>query len=148
MWPSIPPNNSQPHIEVPGLGFAYRRTRLNGASVSFPFEGLSKLTLCGTHSRPLLSTTPICSGVGFYVCFTAGGASYELTVNGSATDAARSATGSACEESGAESVIAVDGLSVGTHDAVLTVTSQPADEFRFFGGGVTLGLGTNGYVAR
>ncbi|KZV91446.1 hypothetical protein EXIGLDRAFT_769888 [Exidia glandulosa HHB12029] len=122
VWPSIPPNNSQPHIEVPGLGFAYRRTRLNGASVSVSFEGL-----------------------GFYVCFTAGGATYELTLNGSATDAARSAAGSACKKSGAESFIAVDGLSVGTHDAVLTVTSQPADEFRFFGGGVTLGLGTNGF---
>lgn len=83
------------------------------------------------------------------MCFTAGSATYELTLNGSAADAAPSAplAGSACEQSGAESMVAVDGLGIGTHQAVLTVTSQPVDEFRFFGGSIILGLGTNGCVA-
>ncbi|KZV98636.1 hypothetical protein EXIGLDRAFT_292793 [Exidia glandulosa HHB12029] len=122
-WPIVPVNSSLPYIDALPKGVAYRRTHLNGAAVSLSFEG-----------------------TGFYMCFTASGASYSVTVDGRAIDSSssNSAAGSPCEKSGAETIFQADDLTLGTHEAVLTLSSAPLDDFRFYGGGFTVAVNTKG----
>ncbi|KZV91396.1 hypothetical protein EXIGLDRAFT_96881 [Exidia glandulosa HHB12029] len=120
------PDRAQPTTSVSTLGAPYRRTRLKGASVSLLFEG-----------------------TGLFICFTSSGASYTITLD-SVSEASTSASvdGTPCEQSGAQAIFRADNLSMSSHNATIVVTSTPPDDadFSFFGGGITLGLNTEGYA--
>ncbi|KZV91689.1 hypothetical protein EXIGLDRAFT_836904 [Exidia glandulosa HHB12029] len=106
-------------------GTAYRRTHMNGAAVSFPFEGTAA-----------------------YMCISSGGATYTASVGGTDLDATP-ASGTSCEGTGSETMLSTKGLTFGNHEAVLTLTSTPSDgnDFRVYGGGFTMGVNTNGSAA-
>ncbi|KZV83416.1 hypothetical protein EXIGLDRAFT_777580 [Exidia glandulosa HHB12029] len=127
VWPIIGPNRTDFHKDAAPAGTAYRRTRVAQASVSLTFEG-----------------------TGAYMCFSNGGGDYTITLDGLLLNAsaASPAIGSPCEKLNANTTFATDDLTYGNHTTVLTVTSAPPkdSDFRFLGGGVTLGLATNGFA--
>lgn len=88
------------------------------------------------------------AGTGFYLCFTPGGATYTLSLDGSKVDpsAVNTALGTACGDLEAEAMYASSGLQYGTHNATIAVSASPSSEFRYFGGGIELGVNTQGYV--
>ncbi|KZV83618.1 hypothetical protein EXIGLDRAFT_309433 [Exidia glandulosa HHB12029] len=51
VWPIVPANSSDPHIDAPALGVAYRRTHLVGAAVSLAFQGKQRLFCTAISSQ-------------------------------------------------------------------------------------------------
>ncbi|KZV85053.1 hypothetical protein EXIGLDRAFT_775934 [Exidia glandulosa HHB12029] len=80
------------------------------------------------------------------MCFTSAAASYAITVDGARASATSSSSNSPCEQSGAQNIFVMNSLSPGVHTIKLVVTFTPSspDEFRFFGGGITLSVATPG----
>lgn len=85
-------------------------------------------------------------GTAIFMCFTSNDASFTGSLNGTTLgdDAFVPATGTPCEDVGAETMFSVNGLQLGTHTVALHVSATSSTEFRLYGGGITLGLETKG----
>ncbi|EJT96807.1 hypothetical protein DACRYDRAFT_119868 [Dacryopinax primogenitus] len=104
-----------------GTGIPLRETYLDKANVSVQFEGTA-----------------------IYLCFTPTGAAYTFSVDGNPVSTIGEVTDPACDDTGANTMAYVDGLSYGSHTGTLRVNSEGNTDFLFFGGVVTVGLnGTN-----
>ncbi|EJD39571.1 hypothetical protein AURDEDRAFT_116105 [Auricularia subglabra TFB-10046 SS5] len=121
VWPSLD-NTTRP------AGVGYRRTQYGSAKISLSFEGS-----------------------GLYLCFTASGATFVVTMDGSVVSQDSSQFGAAqgdvgaCAGLGAATMFASPGLDAGPHSMLLTVSAASDNEFRFFGGMLTLGVNTKGH---
>lgn len=122
VWPSLD-NTTRP------AGVGFRRTQSGGAKISLSFEG-----------------------TGLYLCFTANGATFVVTLDGSVVSqdsaqfaAAQDGAGAACAGLGAQTMFAAPGLDAGPHSMLLAVAAASDNEFRFFGGMLTLGVDTKGH---
>ncbi|KZV84213.1 hypothetical protein EXIGLDRAFT_776788 [Exidia glandulosa HHB12029] len=88
-------------------------------------------------------------GTAAYICITSNSASYDIALDGFNLDVstvAQPAAGTRCGKTGADTILTADGLDFGTHNVTLTLTSAPSQgyDFRFYGGGIVLGVNTGG----
>lgn len=82
------------------------------------------------------------------MCFTDGGAAFHIDLDGTTPDPSAIAPGAGtqCQDSGAESILTLDRLTLSRHNVTLSITSPPSNEFRFYGGGIILSMNTGGYA--
>lgn len=78
------------------------------------------------------------TGSDVYLCLSSGGASYTLTVDGTPVTTTRSGSDSACTGYGADTLLYSSGVRQGNHDVQLKVSASASEEFRFWGGIVTM----------
>lgn len=133
---------------------AWRTGELDSQGQLFPCLLRVRYVVCPAYVVSERATG-CATGTALYLCFSAGDVSYSVTVDGAVAEASAftPAAGTACQASGAETMFGASALTLDTHDVTLSVTGTPANDFRFFGGGFTMGVNTNGcatlaFVAR
>ncbi|KZV82412.1 hypothetical protein EXIGLDRAFT_843763 [Exidia glandulosa HHB12029] len=105
-------------MEYDNQRIPYRRTSTQKASMEFDYIGAD-----------------------VYLCFVGIGASYAFTVDGNLITETRSSADPACSKYiGAETLLFSSGMSMGKHSARLTFSSIGTEDFRFFGGIVSMGV--------
>lgn len=83
------------------------------------------------------------------MCLGSNGASINARMDETTLDlhlALRPAAGTPCAGAGAPSILVGDGLQYGDHMMEIQVSAGAAYEFRFYGGGITIGVGPQGWV--
>ncbi|KAH7096992.1 hypothetical protein BKA62DRAFT_643772 [Auriculariales sp. MPI-PUGE-AT-0066] len=117
LWPPTADTN------VPA-GIAYRGTNAARVSVSIDFEG-----------------------TGIWLCYKDNGAGTALTLDSNLWQTTGDVSQLCKPYNGeATAVLAATNLTNGKHKAFLQVVANGGQEFRFFGGGITLAVDTNGKV--